>query len=178
VDAPLKLPQHLPLDRIAGGVLRLLGEEDWGLEQRLSNVADVPRWTMYPAAMSEAQARLRGLANRERAAAGTAARYVVEVGKEPLGTAGIAFPGRGPEVAYALLPAGRGAGLATAAVQALTQWAAAAGYPVVRLHTMEGNQASEKVAERAGFTRAGQDADEDGTVVTVWVSATPAGIEA
>ena len=170
MDAFLKLPETLPLDRTAGAVLRLLGEEDWALEQKLSEVPDIPRWTLYPPRMSETQARRRSQLNRERAVVGSAARYVVEVDEKPLGTAGIAFPERGPEVFYALLPVGRGAGLATEAVRALTQWAVESGHPVVRLHTMEGNHASENVAKRAGYTRAGQDTDDDGTVVTVWVS--------
>jgi RimJ/RimL family protein N-acetyltransferase len=127
-----------------------------------------------PGRMSESQARRRSRTNRERAAAGSAGRYVVELDRQPLGTAGIAFPGRGPEVSYALLPAGRGAGLATAAVRSLVQWAAASGYPVVSLRIAEGNLASGDVARRAGFAKVDRQVDVDGTPVTVWVPAVSA----
>ena len=32
MDAFLKLPETLPLDRVSRAVLRLLGEDDWALE--------------------------------------------------------------------------------------------------------------------------------------------------
>jgi RimJ/RimL family protein N-acetyltransferase len=178
MDALSTLPAELPLTGIPGGALRLLGEGGWALEQQLSEVPDVPVWTLYPARMSESQARRRVRISRERAAAGSAGRYVVELDREPLGTAAIAFAGHGPEVSYALLPAGRGAGLATAAVRSLVQWAAASGHLAVTLRIVEGNLASGNIARRAGFALVDRAADPDGTLVTVWAAAVSAPPEA
>jgi RimJ/RimL family protein N-acetyltransferase len=95
------------------------------------------------------------------AAAGTGGRYVV---RDPAGvvagTAGVALNRQHePEVFYALLPTGRGRGLATAATRRLTDWALGVGHGLVVLKTIVGNTASEAVAHRAGFTPAGVELD-------------------
>ncbi|QXG75747.1 GNAT family N-acetyltransferase [Modestobacter sp. L9-4] len=137
--------------------LRLMTPGDWPVEVALSAVPDVVRWTRYPPDLDETGARARIETRTRGAAAGTGGRYVV---RDPTGlvagTAGIAMNGqRDPEVFYALLPAGRGRGLATAATRQLTRWALDVGHDRVVLKTILGNTASEAVARRSGFTPAG-----------------------
>ena len=51
--------------------------------------------------------------------------------------------------------AGRGQGVATIAATMLADWAVQAGAPAVTLLTFPGNEASQAVADRAGFVRDG-----------------------
>jgi len=134
------------------GRLRALVPEDWRLEQALSRTPDVPRWTYYPPDLSDDDARRRVDRSLERAQDGVAYRYaVVGPDGQVVGSAGTTVPEGVPEIFYALLPAGRGRGLATRTVVALADWALATGHDEVRLYTLEGNAASEAVARRAGF---------------------------
>ena len=59
------------------------------------------------------------------------------------------------EVGYWLFEHARGRGLATLAVRAVTREAFASGLWRVEAHVRIGNDASERVLERAGFTREG-----------------------
>lgn len=102
------------------------------------------------------------------AAARLGGRYIVHGPTGSVaGNAGIAMNGQlMPEVFYALLPAARGQGLATAATCQLTEWALRAGHETVALKTIVGNTASEAVARRSGFT---QIATETATIADVEV---------
>ena len=81
-----------------------------------------------------------------------------------LGTIGLGLRNDGPHLYYAFLPAGRGLGLATEAVRALTRWALEHGADVVNARTMVGNTASERVLERASFRRGPLEVEPDGVV--------------
>jgi RimJ/RimL family protein N-acetyltransferase len=59
------------------------------------------------------------------------------------------------EVGYWLFPHARGQGLATRAVRAVAREAFASGLWRIEAHVRIGNGASERVLERAGFTREG-----------------------
>ena len=59
------------------------------------------------------------------------------------------------EVGYWLLPEARGRGLATQAVRAVAREAFASGIRRIEANVRIGNDASERVLERAGFTREG-----------------------
>ena len=59
------------------------------------------------------------------------------------------------EVGYWLFESARGRGLATSAVRAVAREAFASGLWRVEAHVRIGNEASERVLERAGFTREG-----------------------
>jgi len=59
------------------------------------------------------------------------------------------------EVGYWLFPQARGRGLATRATRAVAREAFASGLWRVEAHVRIGNEASERVLERAGFTREG-----------------------
>jgi RimJ/RimL family protein N-acetyltransferase len=149
-------------------VLRRLEPSDWTIELELARVPDVPTWTLYPADLTEAQARARAVANVARAEAGTGIRYVLEERGVPLGTAGFGRGEDGFEVFYVLKPEGRGRGLVTAAVTALIAWLDAQGEPAVWLSTLDGNAASEAVATRCGFAPARTGTHIDGRPLTVW----------
>jgi RimJ/RimL family protein N-acetyltransferase len=58
-------------------------------------------------------------------------------------------------VAYAVLPARRGEGIATEVVVAVTSWLHEQ-HPVVEAHIADDNLASQAVARRAGFVRTGR----------------------
>jgi ribosomal-protein-alanine N-acetyltransferase len=75
---------------------------------------------------------------------------------EPLGNAGLAPVQGDPDagtLAYWLAPAARRRGAATRAVRLLADWAREIGMDRVELHAHIDNVASQRVAERAGFTR-------------------------
>lgn len=161
----MELPDVLDLP---GARLRALREDDWALDHALSRVSDVPQWTYYPADVSVDEARERVRRNLTQRAEGRGGRFVVERSGEPLGTIGMGLRTDGPHLYYAFLPAGRGMGLATEAVRALSRWALEHGADVVNARTMVGNVASERVLERASFRRGPLEVEPDGVSVTRW----------
>ncbi|MGY4642563.1 GNAT family N-acetyltransferase [Cellulomonas sp. URHB0016] len=165
------VPDTLDVATSAGTVARLrpVEEDDWRLDQELSRVPDVTRWTYYPPDVSEEEARRRVARNLEIRAEGRGARYIVMADGVPVGTIGVGSRVSGPFLFYALLPVGRGRGLATAAVSALTAWLLAHGESLVRASTMVGNSASERVLTRAGFEPGELDVEPDGVTVRRWV---------
>ena len=161
----MELPGELVLP---GARLRALQEDDWPLDHALSRVVDVPQWTYYPADVDEQEARDRVGRNLAQRAEGRGGRFVVERSGEALGTIGLGLRNDGPHLYYAFLPAGRGLGLATEAVRALTRWALEHGADVVNARTMVGNTASERVLERASFRRGPLEVEPDGVSVIRW----------
>lgn len=175
-------PRRRPPAELAAPPFSLvaLTEQDWPLELAMSATPDVVAWTYVPAGLDEAGARRRVARQLERTAQGLVQRYVVRGERgEALGTCGLgALPSAQPEVFYSLLPHGRGRGAATAAVRALAGWAGEAGYRSVALLTVEGNGASERVAQRAGFAVSGRSAGEQHgrqVVLLRWTRATARG---
>ncbi len=155
---------EIPHDPLAAGPFRLvpLTMSHWKLEHQLSRCTDVAAWTLYPPELNETQARERVIRSQQAAGAGQAARYAVERNGTALGTAGIKNTEDAPEIFYALLPAGRGRGAATAAAVALSDWALDHDAPYVALWTLPGNSASARVAQRAGFFSAEGDHSNQG----------------
>ena len=132
--------------------LRILTPQDWRLEQELSRDEDVIRWTLFPPHLSPEQAQRRMARTVQAREENLLARYSLCDGAEALGTAGISSSVHGiPEIMYALLPAGRGRGAATAAALGLSSWALGQGFRSVALRTIVANTSSEAVARRAGF---------------------------
>jgi RimJ/RimL family protein N-acetyltransferase len=162
----MELPEELDLP--AAARIRALREDDWQLDHALSRVADVSRWTYYPADVSEDEARERVQRNLVQRAEGRGGRFVVELGGHAVGTIGLSLRVDGPHLYYALLPAARGRGLATEAVLALSRWALEHGADAVHARTMVGNAASERVLERASFRRGPLEVEPDGVSVTRW----------
>jgi len=165
------VPDGLSVTTTGGEVARLrpVEEDDWRLDQELSRVPDVTRWTYYPPDVAEEEARRRVARNLEIRAAGRGGRYIVVADEGPVGTIGVGTRTSGPFLFYALLPAGRGRGLATAAVRGLAGWLLAHGEPSVAASTMVGNTASERVLARAGFVPGELDVEPDGVTVRRWL---------
>jgi RimJ/RimL family protein N-acetyltransferase len=135
--------------------LRLVSEEDWPLQQALSNVDDVVRWTTVPDGLSMQAAKERARGAHSRWLAGVGAQYVVERQGIACGEVGIAAVDGGAEVFYALLPAARGRGIATQSVTLLVHWAKSVGIGEVVLRTFPDNLASQQTAARCGFVPTG-----------------------
>jgi RimJ/RimL family protein N-acetyltransferase len=161
----VELPDSLDL---GAARLRAVQEDDWGLDYALSRVPDVPQWTYYPADIGVDEARERVLRNVANRVDGRGGRFVVERSGAAVGTVGIVLRVDGPYLYYAFLPEGRGSGLATCAVDALSAWALAHGADRVHALTMVDNTASERVLERASFVRGGLEVEPDGVTVTRW----------
>jgi RimJ/RimL family protein N-acetyltransferase len=113
----------------------------------------------YPYAESDARAFVDRSA--QGWAAGTAASFVIAdaAGGEGLGMIGLHLFPADPalaEVGYWLRRAARGRGAATTAVRLVSAWAfARLGIERLNLQTDRDNAPSQRVAERAGFTREG-----------------------
>jgi RimJ/RimL family protein N-acetyltransferase len=119
---------------------------------------EIPRWTSVPSPYGTDDARefISGTLRVDRPELSLA---VVEASDEAvfLGAIGLRLPSPGVgEVGYWLAAPARGRGVATRAVRLICAWAFET-MPLARiqLHTLPGNEASERVAERAGFTREG-----------------------
>ena len=121
----------------------------------------IPRFTRVPAGQTQDGVRLF-LATLEpaRAAGRSLGLVIADTGTgELLGSVGLLgfdWDERRCEIGYWLAPWGRGRGAATRAVRLLSPWALRElGVARVALHTTPDNEASQRVAERAGFTREG-----------------------
>lgn len=169
MSLPAQPPEALAL--AVGVRLRAVREEDWVVDWALSRDPAVMVGTTLPYRLSESQARQRVARAIERRAAGESARFAVEQNGELIGLAGVAArPDGDVEVYYALLPAGRGRGIAAAAAHQLADWAHAAGVARVVLVTYPANEASQHTARRAGFVPIGRERgrDDDETSVILW----------
>lgn len=135
--------------------LRLWEPDDaaWYVEQ--TRDPDILRFTAEPEDLTEQAVRdaIEEML-RTRAAYGV---VVTDAGTgERLGNAGLApvkdDPAAGT-LAYWVAPAARGRGVASRAVRLLTEFARELGLSRVELHAHVDNAGSQRVAERAGFTR-------------------------
>lgn len=137
-------------------VLRPLDENDLPAIERAASDAEIRKWfdlhTRRPADYLAAK--------REAWAAGTSASFAICDATRRETCLGHVFverddDGRG-SVGYWLLEEARGKGRATRAVRLMAAWALPAmGLGRLQLHTDLENVASQRVAERAGFTREG-----------------------
>jgi len=124
--------------------------------------ADIQRWTLVPDGYTAADAEQFVAYATEALAAGTSAELAVVTAGDPdavLGAAGLVridWDHEQAEVGYWTAAEARGRGVATRAVRLLSAWAFRE-LPLTRLQLMPfiGNDASERVAERAGYRREG-----------------------
>jgi RimJ/RimL family protein N-acetyltransferase len=121
---------------------------------------DIPRWTRVPDNYAEADARAYLMQRYDAIHAGTLAPFAIVSagdGSELLGSIslmGLAWEHARGEVGYWLAREARGHGHITRAVGLICRW----GFESLRLERIDllaatGNPASQRVAERAGFTR-------------------------
>ena len=147
--------------------LRLLTAADWPLEQALSRDPLVVAGTSAAPDLTEEEARARVDRLLARRAAGTGDRWVVVANGLDVGVVGVRLEDEGWELGWALLPAGRGRGLASGAVRQVAETLLAGGAERVRALVLPGNAASRRVATRAGFEREGV-LDRGGRRLQVW----------
>jgi len=118
---------------------------------------EIPRWTTVPSPYTEEHARefvTRGIPGRQYQ---RQLAIVDAHSDELLGSIGLFSVEEGvAEVGYWVAAPARGRGVAVRAVRLLAAWGfEARQLPRIQLHTLPGNRASERVAEKAGFTREG-----------------------
>jgi len=120
---------------------------------------EIVRWTRVPAAYSEADARAYLRQRYDAAFAGLTAPFAVvhAHGHQLLGSISLmrfSWEHARGEVGYWLAAAGRGEGHATRAVGLICAWGfSALGLERIDLMAATENPASQRVAQRAGFTR-------------------------
>ncbi len=119
---------------------------------------EIPRFIpLIPSPYTAADGLAYVVAAREQWSTGESRPFVIlEAGTDALlGAVGIGIGAR-PTVGYWLAPQARGRGVATRAVRLVVDWARREhGVSRIELYTHPDNGASQRVAERAGFRRAG-----------------------
>jgi RimJ/RimL family protein N-acetyltransferase len=146
-----------PDPRLTDGVVTLRRPDEGDLDAIAAAIVDpdVVRWIGPPEGSAAEALEL----NRARWAAGSPTFAICEADGSCVGHVWANRPEQEPEAAaigYWLLPAARGRGLATRAVRLLCDWLVAErGLRTLRLFTDPANVASQRVAERSGFTRIG-----------------------
>ena len=115
-------------------------------------IGAIPR----PYTPQDARTYVEQIAPKERAE-GRGLPVIMEADGELVGAGGAHLvPGRlGPEIGYWIAPWARRRGYAAEAADALAEWALDRGAPRVHLYADVGNEASQAVARRAGFTQEG-----------------------
>jgi RimJ/RimL family protein N-acetyltransferase len=113
---------------------------------------EIPRWTSVPSPYTEADARAWLESDEEESYA-----IVDKATGELLGSIGVRYPRSGVgEVGYWVKREARGRGVATRALALLARWALEArGLGRFQLRADVENDASQRVAEKAGFVREG-----------------------
>ncbi|MCC6903636.1 MAG: GNAT family N-acetyltransferase [Polyangiaceae bacterium] len=141
-------------------MLRPLAPNDFGMIATASK-SDVPDWTFVPRDLSEVDAKVWVERRAAASAAGGPIRLVIEVNGEAAGVVGAHQPyANDPgllETFYFVLPEFRRRGLASAALSLMGEHAKRVTPELRRLQlfVIEGNPASARVAERAGYRREG-----------------------
>lgn len=133
-------------------LLRPFTEEDVPAIAAACQDPEIPRWTRVPSPYSEDDARMF-----VRHADHQAFAIVDREGGELLGSIGLVdLAGSVGEIGYWIKREARGNGVATRALVLLSRWAASeGGLARVQLTTEPANVASQRVAEKAGFSREG-----------------------
>ena len=121
---------------------------------------EIPRWTVVPHHYTERHARdFISHSAGEREAGREIALAVVGADDGVLGALGLSnfdwTDGKG-EIGYWMAPEARRSGIGARATRMLAEWALAAlGLERIELLAHPDNEASQRLAERAGFTREG-----------------------
>jgi RimJ/RimL family protein N-acetyltransferase len=156
VSTPITLPEPMLQDATVG--LRPWRELDIPVIVAMSRDPDVLRFTNMPRPYGEDDAGIWLALQPARLRAGDGAAFAIvePPGDRPLGGIGVrVLHGRGiAEIGYHVSPEARGRGLATAALRLLSAWSLQT-LPVARLQltTHLDNPASQRVAEKAAYTR-------------------------
>jgi len=161
LDRPAEWSLHPPDELFAGTVtLRKWRAGDAASIAAACSDREVQRWLPLPSPYTESHALEYVATMEEDAATGRGfALAIVDPGSDrPLGSIGcrMARATGVADVGYWVAPDARGRGLATMALRTLTTWVFANLHPArIELLADPGNVASQRVAEKAGFSREG-----------------------
>ena len=143
---------------LANGVVRLrpLALADAGALAAVSRDPSITRNTNTPAFADENEARA-WLGERTWRADGPWRFVIADAGSnELLGYIGVRLVDRNGQIGYWVRQEARGRGVATRALRLVSRWALeTAGFDRVQLLVEPGNEASRRVAEKAGFREEG-----------------------
>jgi RimJ/RimL family protein N-acetyltransferase len=152
-------PIVLPSEPLTDGVvaLRPWRQSDLPKMVRICQDPEVPRWTAVPANYRETDARVWFSRIHDLHRAGAGASLAITADDALLGSISllrIHWEHARAEVGYLVAAEARSKGIATRAVRLICAW----GFEALELERIEllaatGNIASQRVAERAGFTR-------------------------
>ncbi|HEY8722287.1 MAG TPA: GNAT family protein [Gaiellaceae bacterium] len=149
-----------PPDSITDGVvvLRELREGDRAATLSAMRDAMVAQWLNMPAAPSDRDFDSLLRVARDGRASGDRIDYAVTEAGQDVSLGAVIASRRhrdNYEIAYLARAEGRGRGLMTRAVRLLCDWLLEEGVGRIELRTHPDNGASQKLAQRAGFTREG-----------------------
>ena len=149
-----------PPDSITDGVVALRELREGDRAVVLSAMTDpvVARWLNMPASPSNRDFDSLLRVARDGRASGNRIDYAVTEAADDISLGAVIASRRHRdnfEVAYLAGEAGRGRGLMTRAVRLLCDWLLEEGVGRIELRTHPGNEASQRLAERAGFQREG-----------------------
>ena len=152
-------PLHYPDPPLAEGEVRLRPYRSGDLQALVRELADpeVPRWTNVPRdyGREEGQAFL-SQAEPQRLAGRALTLAIGDTLQGAVGLTDVDWRDRRAEVGYWVAASCRGRGLASRAVRLLSDWALSqAGLERLDLYANPANEASQRVAEKAGYTREG-----------------------
>jgi RimJ/RimL family protein N-acetyltransferase len=120
---------------------------------------EIPRWTRIPEPYTHQDGREFLERTAEGWSQGTSANFAIvdAAGEELLGSIGVIFHKEGAaSIGYWVAQGARGRGIASEALQLISRWALRTfGLERLELVTAPDNEASQRVAENAGFTREG-----------------------
>jgi RimJ/RimL family protein N-acetyltransferase len=152
----------LPADGLVNGPTALRPWRDTDVPGLVAACQDpeIPRWTRVPQPYGESDARAYLLTRYDHLHAGTAAPLAIVSSEDPDRVLGsitlmrLAWEHRRGEVGYWLAREARGLGHSTRAVRLISAWAfRSLGFERIDLFAATANARSQRVAERAGFTR-------------------------
>ena len=155
MTTPIVVPPLLHDERVG---LRPWRDDDIPAIVAMSRDPDTIRFTSVPDPYDEDSARFWLALQPSRLRAGDGAAFAIVEPRDdlPLGAIGVrVLHGRGiAETGYHMAAEARGRGIATAALRLLSEWALET-LPIARMQltTHLDNPASQRVAEKAGYTR-------------------------
>jgi RimJ/RimL family protein N-acetyltransferase len=153
------MPAPLPTALQHGDlVLRLPTRADTEAVVAACQNPEVPRWTRVPSPYGQAEAHTWfELAAAEQAAGEGLHLLITEHGAllGSVGIVGLDWTGKVAEVGYWVSAEARGRGVAGRALEVVAAWALQQGLQRLYADVIVGNDASERVLEKAGFQREG-----------------------
>jgi RimJ/RimL family protein N-acetyltransferase len=156
-------PIEFPVEGLSDGeiTLRLPADADIDAVVVACRDPEIPRWTQVPDDYEESHAREWLEMQARRRGAGSELHLVIVDARDggllgAIGFTGIDWGDLRGSIGYWIARGARGRGIATRAVGLLASWGFdELGFGRIEIKTEPGNAISQRVAQRAGFTREG-----------------------